>query len=64
MSIEIVSFYETPIDKDTSSSEVNQNLHKEGLGNINSLKNNKVERSSMDIKSIDSKVWRISFFLH
>jgi len=60
-----VSFYETPVDKDTSSSEVNQNSHKEGLGDINSLKNDKkVERSSMDIESTNSKVWRVFFFLY
>jgi len=52
-----VSFYETPIDENTSGSEVNPNSHKEGLGDINSLKNNKkVERSFIDIESTNSKM--------
>ena len=52
-----MSFYETPVDEDTSGSEVNQNSHKEGLGDINSLKNNKkVEKSFVDIESTNSKM--------
>ena len=60
-----MSFYETSVDEDTSGSEVNQNSHKEGLGDINSLKNNKkVERSFVDIENTNSKIWKVSFFLH
>lgn len=60
-----MSFYETSVDEDTSGSEVNQNSHKEGPGDINSLKNNKkVERSFVDIENTNSKIWKVSFFLH
>jgi len=54
--VKVVSFYKTPVDKDASSSKVNQSLHRERLGGISSLKDNKkVEENFMDIESTESR---------
>jgi len=60
--VEVVSFYQTSIDKDTSSSKVNQSLHRERLEGIRGLKYNKeVEKDFMNIESTESKTQKKSF---
>ena len=59
----MVFIYEASVNKDVSSSEVGQGLHRKGLGSISSLRSDrKIERSSADIENTNSKIWE-KFFL-
>lgn len=62
--VKVVFIYEASVNKDVSSSEVGQGLHRKGLGSISSLRSDrKIERSSADIENTNSKIWE-KFFFH